>query len=387
MTTTPVPPAGPALEPPGGTPPRDPVQAALAALVADGTLSRAQADAVLTAITGAEVAPPGTSPVLGSAAPTTVTAAPRAAPAAAPVAQPAPAWRGRLLEAGVYLGSVFVLAVVALVVQQSWSTISRGTQLLLAGGLTALAAVAGLLVGWPVRPQRVDSVPRHAVRRRCASVVLTLAVALAAATTLLLVRETRWSGVVAAGVALVLTVGVLLVAPSMVAELAVFGAGAALLGMVPDAVWPVPRVEGSGDAYDFARTDLTRGLLLFGYGAVWAWLVSRRLPHRHLGVALGLVAAVISAPTTAGRGMPVAAALLGALAVAAVVTYLREPLWAWMVGAVGAAFLAVVLIGNRTMGPALTFLVAGLVLLGGTAAALVVGRRRARQSVDAVGRR
>ncbi|MBN9325467.1 MAG: hypothetical protein J0I87_00895, partial [Cellulomonas sp.] len=187
MTTTPVPPAGPALEPSGGTPPRGPVQAALAALVADGTLSRAQADAVLTAIAGAEVAPPGTSPVVAPAVPTTVTAAPRAASVAAPVAQPAPAWRGRLLEAGVYPGRVFVLAAVALVVQQSWSTISRGTQLLLAGGLTALAAVAGLLVGWPVRPQRTGADPRHAVRRRSASVVLTLAVALAAATTVLLV--------------------------------------------------------------------------------------------------------------------------------------------------------------------------------------------------------
>lgn len=381
MTTTPVPPAGPALEPSGGTPPRGPVQA-LAALVADGTLSRAQADAVLTAIAGAEVAPPGTSPVVAPTVPTTVTAAPPAASVAAPVAQPAPAWRGRLLEAGVYLGSVFVLAAVALVVQQSWSTIPRGTQLLLAGGLTALAAVAGLLVGWPVRPQRVGADPRHAVRRRSASVVLTLAVALAAATTVLLVREARWSGVVAAGVALVLMLAVHLVAPSVVAELAVFGAGAALMGMVPDAVWPAPGFEGPGDTYDFARTDLTRGLLLFGYGVAWAWLVSRRLPHRQLGVALGLVAAVIGAPTTVGRGMPVAAALLGVLAVAAVITYLRDPLWAWMVGAVGAAFLAVVLIGNRTMGPALTFLVAGVVLLGGTAAAVVVGRRRAARAGD-----
>lgn len=380
MTTTPVPPAGPALEPSGGTPPRGPVQAALAALVADGTLSRAQADAVLTAIARSEAAPPGTAPA--AAAPAAVAAASPTASVAAPVARPVPAWRGRLLEAGVYLGSVFVLAAVALVVQQSWSTISRGTQLLLAGGLTAVAAVAGLLVGWPVRPQRVGADPRHAVRRRSASVVLTLAVALAAATTVLLVREARWSGVVAAGVALVLMLAVHLVAPSVVAELAVFVAGAALMGMVPEAVWPAPQGEGAGDTYDFARTDLTRGLLLFGYGVVWAWLVSRRLPHRHLGVALGLTVAVIGAPTTAGRGMPVAAALLGVLAVAAVVTYLRDPLWAWMVGAVGAAFLAVVLIGNRTMGPALTFLVAGVVLLGGTAAAVVVGRRRAARAGD-----
>ncbi len=370
MTTTPVPPAGPALGPSGGPPSRDLAQAALAGLVSDGTLTSAQAAAVLAALagTGPQVR---TETAVGPPEPLV------AAPVAPEAAPPPPAWRGRLLEAAVYLGSVFVLAAVGLVVQQSWSTISRGTQLLLAGGLTAVAAAAGLLVGWPVRPQRVGADPRHAVRRRSASVVLTLAVALAAATTVLLVREARWSGIVAAGVALVLMVGVHLVAPSVVTELAVFGAGAALVGMVPDAVWPAPQLEGPDSTYDFARTDLTRGLLLFGYGVLWAWLVSRRLPHRQLGVALGLAAAVIGAPTTAGRGVPVAAALLGVLAVAAVLTYLRDPLWPWMVGAVGAAFFAVVLIGNRTMGPALTFLVAGLVLLGGTAAAVVVSHRRA----------
>lgn len=370
MTTTPAPPAGPVLEPSGGSPPRGAAQVALDRLVADGTLSAVQAEAVAAALERAAAQPSG-------APPGTLPAAP------ADVAQPAPTWRGRLLEAAVYLGSAFVLAAVGLVVQQSWSTMSRGTQLLLAGGLTAAAAVAGLLVGWPVRPQHEGAGTRRAVRRRSASVVLTLAVALAVATTLLLVREERWSGVVAAGVALVLMVGVHLLAPTVVTQVAVFVAGAALTGTVPDAVWPVPRVEVPDGTYDWARTDLTRGLLLFGYGLVWAWLVSRRLPHRELGVALGLTVAVIGAPTTAGRGVPVAAVLLGVLAVAAVVTYLRDPLWTWLVGAVGATFFAVVLVGSRTMGPALTFLVAGLVLLGGTAAAVVVGRRRAARAGSA----
>ena len=94
---------------------------------------------------------------------------------------------------------------------------------------------------------------------------------------------------------------------------------------------------------------------------------------------LGLVVAVVASPwsQTFSRILIWPSIVL---AVAAVVTYLRDPLWAWVVGAVGAAFLAVVLVGNRTMGPALTFLVAGLVLLGGTAAAVVLGRRRSARA-------
>lgn len=367
MTTTPVPPAGPALEPSGGTPPRGSLQAALAALVADGTLSRAQADAVLTAVARSEAAPPGTTSV-----PITT---------ASPAVQPVPAWRGRLLEAGVYVGSAFVLAAAGLVVGHEWTGMSRGTQLLLAGGLTAVAAVAGLVVAWPVRSRRgVQDAGRHAVRRRSASVVLTLAAALATATTALVVTDGRWTAVAAAAVALALTVGVTVVAPSVLTELAVFGAGAALMVAVPDAAMPAPVGAGPASTFDWAAVDVLRGALLLAYGAVWAWGVSRRQPHRELGVALGLAAAVVGAMTTAGRGEPLAAGLLAVVALAAVLTYLKDPAWPWVVGAVGAVFFAVLLLGNRTLGPALTFLVAGVVLLGGTAAAVVVGRRRAGQA-------
>ena len=361
MTTTPVPPAGPALDPPGSTPPRGPLEAALAALVADGTLSAGQAEAVLAAVTRAGIGPLAAAP----------------APPAPPPPQGAATWRGRLLEAAVYLGSAFVLAAVGVVVQQQWSGMSRGTQLLLAGGLTAVALAAGLAVAWPVRPHRaLAGETGHGVRRRSGSVVLTLAVALATATTALVVQDGRWTPVAAATVALGLMVGVTLVAPSVLTELAVFAAGAALMVAIPDAVMPAPVDEGPGSTFDWAAVDVLRGGLLLGYGAVWAWGVSRLQPHRELGVALGVAATLIGAMTTAGRGEPLAAALLGVVAVAAVLTYLKDPAWPWVVGAVGAVFFAVVLVGNRTLGPALTFLVAGLVLLGGTAAAVVVGRRR-----------
>ncbi|MBN9376347.1 MAG: hypothetical protein J0I40_13350, partial [Cellulomonas sp.] len=53
MTTTPVPPAGPALDPSGSPAPRDLLTTALGRLVSDGTLTGAQADAVLAAVAGA----------------------------------------------------------------------------------------------------------------------------------------------------------------------------------------------------------------------------------------------------------------------------------------------------------------------------------------------
>lgn len=270
-----------------------------------------------------------------------------------------------------------MLAAVGVVVQQQWTTMSRGAQLLLAAGLTVVALAAGVVVAWPVRPHGGAAPPGHAVRRRSGSVVLTLGVALATATIAFVVTDGRWNLFAAAAVAVVLTVGVVLVAPSVLAELALFAAGAALMVSVPDVAMPGPAQEGPGSTFDWAAVDLLRGGLLLAFGAGWAWGASRRLAHRELGVALGLAATVIGAMTTAGRGEPLAAALLGVVAVAAVLTYLKDPVWPWVVGAVGAVFFAVVLVGNRTLGPALTFLVAGLVLLGGTAAAVLVGRRRA----------
>ena len=366
MTTTPVPPAGPALDPSGSPPPRDLLTTAFVRLVSDGTLTAAQADAVLAAIAG-----PGRPPTAQ---------APGVPPAPVPVqgaAPTPPTWRDRLLEAAVYLGSAFVLAAVGVVVQQQWTTMSRGVQLLLAAGLSAVALAAGVVVAWPVRPHGGAAPPGHAVRRRSGSVVLTLGVALATATTAFVVTDARWNLAAAAAVAAVLMVGVVLVAPSALAELALFAAGAALMVSAPDAAMPAPAQEGPGSTFDWAAVDLLRGGLLLAFGGGWAWGASRRLAHRELGVALGLAATVIGAMTTAGRGEPLAAALLGVVAVAAVLTYLKDPAWPWVVGAVGAVFFAVVLVGNRTLGPAVTFLAAGLVLLGGTAAAVLVGRRRA----------
>lgn len=394
MTTTPAPPAGPDLDPSGETPARGALRHALSPLVAQGTLTAAQVDAVLVVLAplvevgaGPAVLPAGPEPApdrRGGAAPTSPTeaaAGPALVPAETGSAPAGAPWRGRLLEAAVYLGSAFVLAAVGVVVQQRWSLISLGGRLLLAGGLAAVALAAGLVVSWPVRPRPAGSGETgHAVRRRSGSVVLTLGVALTVATVALAVGEGRWQPVSAAATAVALMVGVQLLAPSVLAELAVFGAGVALVTALPDAAMPWPAGEDGADTYDWATVDLVRGALLLAYGVAWAWVVSRRLPHRELAVALGLAVGVVGAMSTAARGEPLAAALLGVLAVAAVLTYLRDPVCPWVVGAVGAVFFAVLLVGNRTLGPALTFLVAGVVLLGGTAGAVALGRRRSRRA-------
>ncbi len=387
MTTTPTPPAGPDLDPSGETPARGALRRALAPLVAGGTLSAAQADAVLVVL-----APLVEAPAEAAAGPAVVPVGPEPEPApepapgglggAAPAGAAAPApWRGRLLEAAVYLGSAFVLAAVGVVVQQRWSVMPRGGRLLLTAGLAAAALAVGLGVSWPVRPRRAASAePGHAVRRRSGSVVLTLGVALAVAAVAVAVGDGRWRPVAAAGVAVVLMVGVHGVAPSVLAELALFGAGVALATAVPDAAMPAPTGDSAGEAFDWAAVDLVRGTLLLVYGAGWAWGVSRHLPQRELAVALGLGAGIVGAMATEGRGQPLASVLLGVLALAAVLTYLRDPAWPWVVGAVGAVFFAVLLVGNRTLGPALAFLVAGVVLLGGTAGAVALGHRRARRA-------
>lgn len=111
------------------------------------------------------------------------------------------------------------------------------------------------------------------------------------------------------------------------AEPALFVAGGAVMLAVPAVTLPAPRQEGPGGTADRVAVDLLRGGLLLAYGAAWAWGAARRPPHRELAVALGTVSALTGATSTAGRGAPLAAALLGAV------------------------FLAVVILGSRILWP------------------------------------
>ncbi len=382
MTTSQVPPDSPAMSAPTGPTPTgpapagtapstvsasSPLDAALADLVRDGTLTRFQADAVVVAWSAHAEAPSAhAEPALTAAAPT------------APPQPALPAWRGRLLEAAVYLGAAFVLAAAGIMVGQQWDTFDRTVQIALISGLTALGLVAGLVVAVPVRPVRgAPLAPEHAIRRRSASVILTATAALASGATAVVLGDSEVTGVAAAGVALLVMALTEVVAPSVLSEMALFGAGFLLMATIPAALLPLP-TGGAFDEHDWETRDLISGGLLMGFGATWAWVLVRWLRHRTLGVALGLALYLIGAMTTTGLTTTPAVVAMAVLAVATLLTYLRDPEWPWIAATVIASTALVFLIAGDTLGPAFAFLVAGLVLLGGVALAVLLQRRRAR---------
>lgn len=376
MTTSP----SPDTAPPTSTPPPAPDAAppapprltkALAGLVHDGTLTPAQADAVVAAWAARA---DGEAPEAPGPAASLPALAQRAAET----------WRTRLLEAAVYLGAAFVLAAVGIVVGQAWTGLSRGSQVVLAGGLTALGLMAGLVVGLPVRPTDPGPLdPAHAVRRRSASVVLTASAALAAGTLAVVLGDGTGTGVAAAAAALAVMVLCQVVAPSVLSELALFAAAALTVGAAAAAVVPMPDPYAEPGAWD-TRGRVVAGLLL-GFAALWAWVLAARLRHRLVGVTVALVLAVGSSLALQGMTTAPAVVALTALAVATTVTYLRDPEWPWVTAAVVAATCAVFILAGETVGVAVAFLVAGLVLLGGVAVAVLLGRRRRRRAAQGAG--
>jgi hypothetical protein len=221
------------------------LQEALGDLLRAGTLDQDQVDAVVAAWSAR--------------------ARPAGATAPAPHAAP-PAWRGRALEAAVYLGAAFVLAAAAIVVGQQWSTFGRGMQIALVGGLSVLGLAAGLVLGLPVRPARGAALaPEHAIRRRSASVILTASAALVGATTLVVLGDAGRAGVWAVALALVVMVVTQVVAPSVLSELVLFAVATTLTGMTADLALPESR-PGADEVDWESRTRIVAGTLL-GFGA------------------------------------------------------------------------------------------------------------------------
>lgn len=355
MTTPHSPTEVPAVPPPAEGPATDILHGALADLVETGTLTQDQADAVAR------------------------TVAARAGLLSAPVgmqAAPArPAWRGRLLEASVYLGAAFVLAAVGIVIGTSWGDMPKGVQITLVVGLTVLGLVAGLVVGLPVRPApHAPLDPTHAIRRRSASVILTATAGLATGATWVALGEDESTGAIAFGVGLAVMVLTQVVAPSVLSELALAGAGAAFVGATAAAVLPEPVRGASASAWQVR--DRAIAAFLLGFGALWAWWLARLLRHRLLGVSAGLVICVAAGLAFSGTERAGAIAL-ALVAVACVLTYLRDPEWPWITAGVVAATFAVFQVAGDALGVAVAFLAAGLVLLGGVAVVVILQRRRA----------
>lgn len=342
-------------------PASDRLRTVLADIVGTGVLTQDQADAVTAAWV-----------TQGRFEATEVQA-----PSPAPTPAHATTWRGRLLESAVYLGAAFVVAAAGLVVGRQWSAMSRELQIGLVSGLTVLGLVAGVALGGPVRPRwRAPLDPVHAVRRRSASTILIATAALAASAMAVVLADARHAAVAALGVAFVVVVVALVVAPSALGEIALFGVTVALVASTLEAYLPEP-----GSAWDqqtWAVRQRVIAVTLLALGAGWAWGMSRLLRHRLLavcgGLGLGLVAAAmlqVDESTT-----PAVLAML-AVAGATLVTYLRAPEWPWITATVIAATAMVFLLAGDTLGPAVAFLIAGLVLLGGVAVVVLLQRRHA----------
>lgn len=357
MTTPHTPAEASAVPPPREVPATDVLHDALADLVAAGTLTQDQADAVVRTVAARSGQAPG-APPLGTPA----------TPARA-------AWRGRLLEAAVYLGAAFVLAAVGIMIGTSWSDIPKGVQITLVVGLTVLGLVAGLAVGLPVRPSpHAPLDPTHATRRRSASVILTATAGLATGATSVALGEGAATGAVAFGVGLAVMVLTQVVAPSVLSELALAGAGAAFVASTAAAVLPEPGRDASASQWQFRERAIAACLL--GFGALWAWVLARLLRHRLLGVSAGLVICVSAGLASSGAERSGAIAL-GLVALASVLTYLQDPEWPWITAGVVAATFAVFQVAGDALGVAVAFLAAGLVLLGGVAVVVILQRRRA----------
>lgn len=350
-TTSPRPTGAPHPAPSAAT-----VDAALQKLVADGVLTADQARLVAHALAA-------------GAAPAAETVASIPAPSVAPVAAGEPGGEppplsARLAEVAAYAGAALVATAAGLFLRTSWQTLSDAARVAWLAGIAAVLLLAGAVVlataGVPVG-QLVGELRagRHAVRRRLASALWSLAAATAGAAVAVAVdARTPWP---AAVVALVLLAPAYAVAPAAVGHLAAFAA-LVLAG--------VTALDEAG-----ADTELPYALVLLGVAAIWVALtLTGVLRERTLGLAAATGAAFVGTMVPAGE-LPWLSHGLGALlAVALFLGYVVVREWPLLVGAVltttvVAAQVTSDLVGGQTS-RAIVVLVAGLVLLGSSAVAL-----------------
>lgn len=340
---------------PTGAPPTE-LDAALARLVARGVLTPEQAQAVRTE-TGTPTSEHG---------------------------HPArPGVRARLVEVAAYLGAVLVAASVVAFIADSWDELSEAARLALLGGSGLVAAVAGVLVAVTVPGGRRSlRLAAHAARRRVSSALMALgAVLLAVTATQVLDGVVSRPELAGPAVALALLVGAQLLAPSAITEIGMLGSTLLLAGMTTEVA--IPDVEPDWDAVDYVppAEEYVIPAVIAVVGFLWASLVSRLLTLPVVATALGCAAALLAAFVTAtGYLKGVGLGLLAALAVAGLLMFLRVHLWPWLALTVLSLTLFVFVVVAEQSAPALAFLVAGLVLLGGALGAALLGRRATRRA-------
>ncbi|GAA0644918.1 hypothetical protein GCM10010174_79970 [Kutzneria viridogrisea] len=300
-------------------------QAALKALVTEGTISNGQAEAVLGALE----------------------------------TDRGPA-RARLAEVLGYVGAALLLAGASLVISLSWSGFTHAGRVGLLAGVTVVLAVAALASG--VLRGRVNP-----VRARAGSVLLALA-AVTGGFTGMIAAENHQPALVGGGVALVLAVLGYVLAPAipslLVAAVASFTAA---LGLVD--LW----------GYNLPRA----GLILVLVGIAWSALaLGHTIEHRSVGLGVGAAITLIGTQFPMGELRDVWIVYGGTLLLAMICFVLyfvdRTPvlLGAGVVSVTVAVPEAVWDWTGGTVNGALLVLLAGLVLLavGGLGMRLHIGR-------------
>ncbi len=327
---------------------------ALSSLVDEGVLTAAQADAVAARLRGA----------------------------ASPDRRPEQtALRQRLVEAAVYVGIAFVVTAVAIVIGQQWRELSQAQHIWLTSALTVVVLLAGLILArGRAGPAAGDGAGagdgREGVRRRSASVLLTAAAWLAAATVFVVLGDGRATGPACFATALLMLLVAHRGAPSLLTEVALFVAAAGLAGTTASWLVPEPSPRSAPQEWRWYRHLVS--FVLVATGVLWSWVAARWLRARWVAVSLGLGLALLAALglSGGGGGHLTADLTLTALGVGALVTYLRTAAWPWIVGAVAATTLLVFSVAGGAFSSALAFLLAGLILLGGVGVVAAVRRRR-----------
>lgn len=335
--------------------PADPsLETALADLVADGTLSQQQADRVAARLRSTVLARPGSVPAQHHGGP------------------PAPARRGRLAEIAGYLGAALLLGAAALFLTGSWDSLGQTARVVILGGLSAVLLCAGALVaatsGQPVRQLGND---RDSARRRLVSVLWTFASASAAGAAGLGVDG--WEVVAASAVGLLVGAVAYALVASAVGQLGMWLASIALVTSLVSEIGDDPAMP----AYAVALVAL---------GVAWVALgLTRVVREREVALTTGATIALIGAqlPVLSGDHPGAAYALTSLVAVAGFTGYLRTRSWAVL----GAGVLATTLVvpealsdwTGGSLSAAGSLLIAGLTLLGASAAGLRLRREVAEE--------
>lgn len=330
---------------------------ALDSLVARGTITPDQREAILAEVSG----------------PSQADLAPATGVRAGPSVRAHRSLSEVLIEVGLYVGSALVVAAAVVLAAQNWEAMSLGTQIASMAGTALACGAVGLYLAHGAR--------WGTARRRLAGVLLTGAAASSAGTVALVMADSEYKGMMALAVAVAVMVLAQVAAASTVTELGLFVASFAWLQIIIEDLRPEGELVPV-DAYEYTYVpsdwELWTPVAVIAFGLFWALAVSRWVTQRTLAVAVGMLAAMSGALPLIGQEETRTAGLVVMAAIAAVSfwRFFAESLWPWLVAAIASLTAFVFWLAGGAERPALAILVAGLALLASSALGMQVVRRR-----------